>query len=210
MGSVFGGFLFEGALDVILVDVWQEHVKAINQNGLRIIGYGGDHIVPIRALTEAGPRKPVDVVLVQCKATATRAAVSAAQGQFGDSTVAVSFQNGLGNEETIAEIIGPQRVLGGATRKAQVSWKQVWSEITVTWPFDRGDEWRSLGPYYSHCGRIYGSRFENSGIREHPICNLEKTVCECCGRADLRCRALDDQWNESSSRAMGCCTCRAR
>ena len=115
MGSVFGGLLCEGALDVILVDVWQEHVEAINQNGLRIIGHDRDRIVPIKAFTEIGPRKPVDVVLVQCKATATRAAVSAAQGLFGASTVAISFQNGLGNEETIAEIIGPERVLGGTT-----------------------------------------------------------------------------------------------
>ena len=82
---------------------------------MRIVGYGGVRIVPIRAFTEVGPRKPVDVVLVQCKATATRAAVSAAQGLFGDSTVAISFQNGLGNEETIAETIGPERVLGGTT-----------------------------------------------------------------------------------------------
>ena len=82
---------------------------------MRIIGYDGDRIVPIRAFTEVGPRKPVDVVLVQCKATATRAAVSAAQGLFGDSTVPIGFQNGLGNEETIAETIGPERVLGGTT-----------------------------------------------------------------------------------------------
>ncbi len=34
---------------------------------------------------------------------------------FNGDTVAISFQNGLGNEETIAEVIGAERVLGGVT-----------------------------------------------------------------------------------------------
>ncbi len=115
MGALFGGLLAEGGLDVTLVDIWPEHVAAINQNGLRLVGHGGDRTIPIAAVTGVGSRPPVDVVLVQCKATATRAAVTAAQRLFGNHTVAISFQNGLGNEENIAEIVGPKRVLGGTT-----------------------------------------------------------------------------------------------
>lgn len=118
MGSLFGGLLCEGGLDVILVDVWPEHVDAINRNGLRIVGYGGDRTVPIRAITGVGVRHPVDIVLVQCKAAATREAVRGAQGLWGNNTVAISFQNGLGNEEAIAAVIGAERVLGGTTSQA--------------------------------------------------------------------------------------------
>ncbi len=118
IGSVFGGLLCEGGLEVILVDVWQDHVEAINRNGLRIVGHGGDRTVPIRAFTGVGSQNPVDVVLVQCKAAATQEAVRGAQGLFGDNTVAISFQNGLGNEEAIAEIIGSEHVLGGTTAQA--------------------------------------------------------------------------------------------
>ena len=42
MGSFFGGLLAENGLDVVLVDVWAEHVDNINKNGLRIVGVGGD------------------------------------------------------------------------------------------------------------------------------------------------------------------------
>ena len=115
MGCLFGGLLKEGGLNVTLVDVWREHVDAINRDGLRILGYGGDRSIPIRAALTAEGLPAADVVLVQCKAHHTRAAVGASLNLFGDETVAISFQNGLGNEEVIGEVVGMERVLGGLT-----------------------------------------------------------------------------------------------
>ena len=42
MGSFFGGLLAENGLNVVLVDVWEEHIAAINERGLKIVGVGGD------------------------------------------------------------------------------------------------------------------------------------------------------------------------
>ena len=42
MGSFFGGLLAEKGLIVVLVDVWEEHIAAINERGLQIVGVGGD------------------------------------------------------------------------------------------------------------------------------------------------------------------------
>ena len=47
MGSFFGGLLAEKGLDVVLVDVWAEHVETINTKGLRIVGVGGDRLVKV-------------------------------------------------------------------------------------------------------------------------------------------------------------------
>ena len=117
MGCLFGGELAEHGLDVTLIDVWPEHVDAINRDGLRVVGHRGDRRVGLRATTDPASCGPVDVVLVHCKAANTVAAVRAAReaGLFKGGTVAISFQNGLGNEETIAELIGAERVLGGVT-----------------------------------------------------------------------------------------------
>jgi 2-dehydropantoate 2-reductase len=117
MGCLFGGELAEHGLEVTLIDVWQEHVDAIGRDGLRIVGHRGDRSVAVSATTDPGVCGAVDVVLVHCKAASTVAAVSAARdaGLFGGDTVAISFQNGLGNEETIAGVIGADRVLGGVT-----------------------------------------------------------------------------------------------
>ena len=115
MGSLFGGLLAEGGLDVTLVDVWQEHVDNINRDGLKIVGYGGDRFVPVKATTQPEALAPVDTVFVQCKAGYTRDAIAGAANLIGDHTAVISFQNGLDNEELLAELIGEEKVLGGLT-----------------------------------------------------------------------------------------------
>ena len=118
MGGLFGGLLAAGGLDVTLVDVARAHVEMIRTNGLRIVGHGGDRSVRVAATTEAGEVTHADVVLFQCKGHATQAAAASVQHLFGGGAVAISFQNGLGNEETIARVLGAAHVLGGLTAQA--------------------------------------------------------------------------------------------
>ena len=118
MGSLFGGLLAENGLEVTLIDVWQEHVDAIKSKGLKMVGFGGDRYINIGVSDHPAELTPVDVVFVQCKAAATAEAIKNAKPIIDDDTVVISFQNGLGNEETIAEIIGAEKVLGGLTAQA--------------------------------------------------------------------------------------------
>lgn len=120
MGGLFGGLLAEGGLPVTLVDAWPEHVAAINDGGLRMVGVGGDRRIKIKATSDARSIAKADVVLVQCKAYANEAAAESIRHLFGadGSTVAISFQNGLGNEERIGRIIGAGNVLAGLTSQA--------------------------------------------------------------------------------------------
>jgi 2-dehydropantoate 2-reductase len=118
IGGLFGGLLFEGGLDVTLVDLNQEHVDAINSNGLKIIGYGGDRFVGIKATTDPNTAGVADIVIVQCKAMHTQGAVKNAMSVFDQHTTVVSFQNGIGNEEVIASVIGEGRVIGALTAQA--------------------------------------------------------------------------------------------
>lgn len=115
MGCLFGGLLAEGGLDVTLIDVWQEHVDRINGKGLQMVGYGGDRSIPVRATTDPSGLEPVDVLFVQCKAPYTKEAVGRVLHLLREDSVAISFQNGLGNEENIGEVTGIERVLGGVT-----------------------------------------------------------------------------------------------
>ena len=118
MGGLFGGLIAEGGLDVTLIDAWPEHIAAIKQNGLRIVGVGGDRAIKVKATTDASEVRTADVVLFQCKAFANEAAAKSARHLFGGATVAISFQNGLGNEQTLGAILGAQNVLGGLTAQA--------------------------------------------------------------------------------------------
>jgi len=115
MGSFFGGLLAEHGLQVVLIDVWADHVNNINSQGLKIEGVGGDRRVKVRASMEPEREEPVDVVFVQCKAAHTKSALEGAKNMFKKDTVFISFQNGLGNEELIGDVVGVQNTLGGLT-----------------------------------------------------------------------------------------------
>jgi 2-dehydropantoate 2-reductase len=117
MGSLFGGLLAEGGLRVTLVDPWQEHIDAIKSDGLKMVGFGGDRSIPIGATSNAADVTDADIVFVQCKANFNADAAASIRHLFTDSTdtVAISFQNGLGNEEQLAEYFGKDNVLGGLT-----------------------------------------------------------------------------------------------
>jgi len=115
MGCFFGGLLAENGLNVVLVDVWKEHVDNINKHGLKISGVGGERFVKVRATSDPSGETCADVVFVQCKAAHTRAAISGASSLYNEDTVFISFQNGLGNEELIGELVGEDQVLGGLT-----------------------------------------------------------------------------------------------
>ena len=52
MGCLFGGLLAEKGLNVILIDVWKQHVDEINKKGLKMMGHGGDRTIKIQATTD--------------------------------------------------------------------------------------------------------------------------------------------------------------
>ena len=118
MGCLFGGLLAEKGLKVTLIDVWKEHIDAINKNGLKMDGFGGDRFIKINATNDPKSISPVDVVIVMCKATALEQALTNAKNIVGDKTVLMSFQNGIGHEAIMQNIVGVDKVLGGTTTQA--------------------------------------------------------------------------------------------
>ena len=118
MGCLFGGLMAEKGLDVTLIDVWKEHVDAINSKGLKMDGHGGDRYIKIKATTDPSTLKPVDAIIIMCKATALEEALTNAKNIIGDKTMLMSFQNGIGHEAIMQKIAGKEKVLGGTTTQA--------------------------------------------------------------------------------------------
>lgn len=118
MGSLFGSILHQGGHEVTLYDTNVEHVDAVVRHGLRVQGYGGDRVIPVPAVSDPRGLGRADVILFQCKSYGTRAAARSVRRLVEDGAVCVSFQNGLGNEEIIAEEVGGENVLGGLTTMA--------------------------------------------------------------------------------------------
>lgn len=102
VGSLFAAHL-AGLADVEtwVYDVSQPHVDAINANGLRLTGVGEVHAHP-RATTDPQELPALDFGIVATKGMHTRSAMEATSHAFANGAVC-SVQNGIGNEEVIAE-----------------------------------------------------------------------------------------------------------
>jgi len=112
VGSLFAANLAQlDDVEVWAYDLSREHVDAINRDGLRLSG-AGDVVGRLRATADADELPPSDFGIVATKAMHTSAAVAATAHAFANGAVA-TVQNGLGNEEAIAEHAG--RVIRGTT-----------------------------------------------------------------------------------------------
>ena len=110
IGGLYAAHL--GMLDDVEVwayDVAQEHVDAINRDGLRLTGHS-ELTARIEARTDASEIPPCEFGIVATKGTFTESAIAATADVFADAAVC-SVQNGIGNEELIAERV--PRVMRG-------------------------------------------------------------------------------------------------
>ena len=59
MGSVYAGLLANAGHEVWAIDLWQEHLAAIREKGLRVEGASGDRLVSsINVATSAASALP--------------------------------------------------------------------------------------------------------------------------------------------------------
>jgi 2-dehydropantoate 2-reductase len=111
IGSLYAAHLARvPGTEVWAVDPWAEHVAAIEADGLRVTGQA-EFSAPVRARTDGRDLPACDFGVVATKALATRDAVAGARAALAGAAV-VSVQNGLGNEEVIAELV--PRVIRGS------------------------------------------------------------------------------------------------
>ena len=115
IGSLFGGLLTEAGADVWLVDVWRDHVDAITTRGLSIDREGSTRTVRAKATTDPAQVGQADLIIVLVKSPDTAAAASAVRAVAGPEGVLLTLQNGLGNAETLADVVEPARVMAGTT-----------------------------------------------------------------------------------------------
>ena len=174
VGSLFAANLAQlEDVEMWAYDLAREHVVAINENGLRLSG-AGDVVGRVRATADAAELPPCDFGIVATKAMHTAGAVAATAHAFAGGSVA-SVQNGVGNEEAIAEHV--VRVIRGTTFPAG----RVLGPGHVQWDV-KGET--TLGP------------FEPSPAARQEI----ERLADACTRAGLPTQAVADargpQWRK--------------
>lgn len=111
IGGTVGAYLHDARYDVTLVDIVDEHVRKINDSGLRITGYRGDHTYRVRAVHSDDLRGPLGVTFLCVKGHFTEPAMRQIAPLLAPDGFVLSLQNGL-NEEIIARHVGPERTVG--------------------------------------------------------------------------------------------------
>jgi len=162
MGCLYGGRLSEAGHKVVLVDVWPEHLEAINRDGLVLETAEGTRHIALSARRVEEVKQPPDLLMVFTKSIHTRQAVESGRHLFGAKTWVLTLQNGLGNVEAVEELVPRSRIIVG----------------TSTCPSDL------LGP-----GRVRSLGIGHTKIftaDERASSGLER-VCEALQQAGLQC-----------------------
>ncbi len=114
VGAYFGGLLAKKGHDVTLV-ARGEHLKALQKNGLLVKSVNGDFHLLIKAVEDLKEMDEVDVVLFTTKALNVKETAEQILPILKEESLVVNLQNGVGNEEIIAEVVGEDKVLAGLT-----------------------------------------------------------------------------------------------
>jgi 2-dehydropantoate 2-reductase len=174
VGSLFAANLARlEDVEVWAYDLFEAHVEAINRDGLRLSG--ADEVLG-RLTATSNPTEllPCDFGIVATKAMHTAAAIEATAAAFTHGCVA-TVQNGLGNEEAIANHV--ERVIRGTTFPAG----KLLEPGHVQWDV-KGDT--TLGPFEP---------------RPAPFGEIER-LAEACTRAGMPTTVVQDargpQWRK--------------
>lgn len=112
MGSIYAARLAAAGNDVLAVDRHRPSIEQIGRGGLRVTGPDYDRVVPLRASTTA-PDEPMDLIVLAVKAADVTVGARQALPMLGVATPVLTIQNGLGSADTVADIVGAERVAVG-------------------------------------------------------------------------------------------------
>lgn len=117
MGCIYGARL--SAIpdhQVVLVDVWQEHLDAINRDGILLEEGGALTAYPhVRGTSDPAGAGAADLVIVFVKSTITADAIRDNLALVGPETAVLTLQNGLGNIDALKSAVPEKNILAGTT-----------------------------------------------------------------------------------------------
>ncbi len=117
MGSIYASFFARNGFQVTCYDIWEDHINAINSNGLRLSGASGDHVVhEIKATCEFNDLKDHDLYILATKGDSVGDAASKLSTLSLEKSIVLTIQNGLGAAERISKYMPTENVLLGVAQ----------------------------------------------------------------------------------------------
>jgi 2-dehydropantoate 2-reductase len=116
MACLFASRLAAGGVDVTMLGTWAGGLEALRRNGVRVVrGDDGEDAYPVRATSMVADCADAGLALVLVKSWQTERAGKQLADCLAPDGVALTLQNGLGNRETLAALLGESRVALGVT-----------------------------------------------------------------------------------------------
>jgi len=116
MASLFAALLSKKGLKVRMLGTWAENINALNEKGVHCVDLNGiESTFPVQATdkTEICAGSRFAIVLV--KSYQTSAAAERLTSCLAEDGLALTLQNGLGNDEILERVLGKERVISGVT-----------------------------------------------------------------------------------------------
>ena len=113
VGGYLGARLAEAGEEVVFI-ARGEHLRAIREQGLRLESIAGDVTIdPAEATDDPSEIGPVDAVIVSTKTWDLPTAAEEMRPLLGSETAVVPVLNGVEAPTILADVLGPEHVLGG-------------------------------------------------------------------------------------------------
>ena len=125
IGTVIGAFMAKNGADVVMVDSFEDNVRALNQNGATVTGTV-EFTAPIRAIMPEQMKGIYDLVILITKQTTNEEVLKNLLPHLGENSTVCTLQNGV-PEDYVSQIVGRSRTIGGA-----VGFGATWIEPGVT------------------------------------------------------------------------------
>jgi 2-dehydropantoate 2-reductase len=112
LGLYYGALLQKSGEDVHFL--LRRDYDAITCHGLKVFSINGDFTLPyVQCYQTSEEIGPVDLVLIGLKTFANNHYSKLVGPLVGENTQILTLQNGLGNEEALAELFGKEKIIGG-------------------------------------------------------------------------------------------------
>ena len=117
MGLLFGSYLSQKH-EVTLVGTNPAKMRTIEAEGVTIREMDGtEKVYHPHATADTTGMAPVDLVIVQVKASASEAALTKNQALIGPDTILMTLQNGMGHDALLSRFAAKEQIVIGTTQQ---------------------------------------------------------------------------------------------
>ncbi|MBK8781634.1 MAG: 2-dehydropantoate 2-reductase [Anaerolineales bacterium] len=116
LATLFAARLSEAGHSVSMLGTWKNGLKALQENGARIVdANGNEHAYKVHVTDDPREVSGAKHALVLVKSWQTERAARQLRESLADDGLAITLQNGIGNKETLIRDLGTGRVSLGIT-----------------------------------------------------------------------------------------------